>query len=192
MEITVGLKGEVFTQVEREDTAKEVGSGDLLVYATPCMVALMEGAACEAIAEALSDTQTTVGTSLHIEHTSATPVGLEVTAEAEVTAVEGKVITFGIKEHRDCLAWVDFMVEHFGPDVKIILTGISMGASTVLIAAGRELPKNVIGVLADCGYNSAKDIIRKVIRQMNIPVAPGYFFVKLGARIFGHFDAGIF
>ena len=94
MEIIVGMKGEAVTLVEREDTAKEVGSGDLLVYATPCMVALMEGAACEAIAEALSDTQTTVGTALNIEHISATPVGLEVRAEAEVTAVEGKVITF--------------------------------------------------------------------------------------------------
>ena len=97
MEITVGMKAEVSTLVEREDTAKEVGSGDLLVYATPCMVALMEGAACEAIAEALSDTQTTVGTALTIEHISATPVGLEVRAEAEVTAVEGKVITFAVR-----------------------------------------------------------------------------------------------
>ena len=96
MEITVGMKGEAFTQVEREDTAKEVGSGDLLVYATPCMVALMEGAACEAIADAIPDTQTTVGTLLNIEHLSATPVGLEVRAEAVVTAVEGKVITFAV------------------------------------------------------------------------------------------------
>ena len=96
MEITVGMKGEVSTLVEREDTAKEVGSGDLLVYATPCMVALMEGAACEAIAEALSDTQTTVGTALNIEHLSATPVGLDVRAVAEVTSVEGKVITFAV------------------------------------------------------------------------------------------------
>ena len=96
MEITVGMKAEVSTLAEREDTAKEVGSGDLLVYATPCMVALMEGAACEAIADALSDTQTTVGTMLNIEHVSATPVGLEVRAEAEVTAVEGKVITFAV------------------------------------------------------------------------------------------------
>ena len=94
MEITVGMKAEVSTLVEREDTAKEVGSGDLLVYATPCMVALMEGAACEAIADALGENQTTVGIGLNIEHTSATPVGLEVRAEAEVTAVEGKVITF--------------------------------------------------------------------------------------------------
>ena len=97
MEITVGMKGEVATLAEREDTAKEVGSGSLLVYATPCMVALMEGAACEAIQEALSDSQTTVGTELNIQHISATPVGLEVRAEAEVIAVEGKVITFSVK-----------------------------------------------------------------------------------------------
>jgi len=97
MEITVGMKAEVATLVEREDTAKEVGSGDLLVYATPCMVALMEGAACEAIAEALPETQTTVGIALNIEHISATPVGLDVRAEAEVTAVEGKVITFAVR-----------------------------------------------------------------------------------------------
>ena len=97
MEITVGMKAEVASFVEREDTAKEVGSGNLLVYATPCMVALMEGAACEAIAEALSDTQTTVGTMLNVEHISATPVGMDVRAEAEVTAVEGKVITFELR-----------------------------------------------------------------------------------------------
>ena len=97
MEITVGMKGEAWTEVEKEDTAQIVGSGSLLVYATPCMVALMEGAACEAIAEALGEDQTTVGISLNIEHTSATPVGLEVHAEAEVTAVEGKVITFDVE-----------------------------------------------------------------------------------------------
>ena len=96
MEITIGMKGEAFTEVERADTAKEVGSGDLLVYATPCMVALMEGAACEAIADALKETETTVGTMLNIEHTSATPVGLEVRAEAVVINVEGKVITFEV------------------------------------------------------------------------------------------------
>lgn len=97
MDIAVGLKAEVFTLAEREDTAREVGSGDLLVYATPCMAALMEGAACEAIADALGEDQTTVGTSLSIEHTSATPVGLEVRAEAEVTAVDGKTITFSVR-----------------------------------------------------------------------------------------------
>ena len=99
MEITVGMKGEVITQVEREDTAAEVGSGSLLVYATPCMVALMEGAACEAISSALPEGQTSVGTELNIKHVSATPVGLEVRAVAEVTAVEGKVITFEVKAY---------------------------------------------------------------------------------------------
>jgi predicted thioesterase len=96
MEIVVGMKGEASTLVEREDTAAEVGSGSLLVYATPCMVALMEGAACEAIAEALGEDQSSVGISLNIEHLSATPVGLEVRAEAEVTAVEGKIVTFSL------------------------------------------------------------------------------------------------
>ena len=96
MEITVGMKGLAESFVDREDTAKEVGSGDLLVYATPCMVALMEGAACEAIVSALKETETTVGTMLNIEHIAATPVGLEVRAEAEVTAVEGRVITFAV------------------------------------------------------------------------------------------------
>lgn len=97
MEITVGMKGEVFTLAEREDTAQEVGSGSLLVYATPCMVALMEGAACEAIADALDENETTVGTELNIRHTAATPVGLEVRAEATVTAVDGKAITFEVR-----------------------------------------------------------------------------------------------
>ena len=94
MDITVGLRGEVFSFVDREDTAKEVGSGSLLVYATPCMAALMEGAACEAIANALGDDKTTVGTELNIQHISATPVGMDVRAEAVVTAVDGKVISF--------------------------------------------------------------------------------------------------
>ena len=91
------MKGEVSTLVEREDTAKEVGSGSLLVYATPCMVALMEGAACEALGDALGEDKPTVGIELHIQHLSATPVGLEVRAEAQVTAVDGKIITFELK-----------------------------------------------------------------------------------------------
>lgn len=96
MEITVGMKGEAATLVEREDTAAVVGSGSLLVYATPCMVALMEGAACEAIGTALPEDKTSVGIELAISHLSATPVGLEVRAEAEVTAVEGSIITFQV------------------------------------------------------------------------------------------------
>ena len=101
---------------------------------------------------------------------------------------EGSVITFGIHEHRDCLSWVDFAVKQFGPDVKIILTGISMGAATVTMAADKDLPPNVMGILADCGYSSPKAIIRKVIRDMGIPPVLGYPFVKLGAKLYGLFD----
>lgn len=96
MEITVGMKAQVATLVGREDTALEVGSGSLLVYATPCMVALMEGAACEAIAEVLPEGKTSVGTALQISHLAATPVGLEVYAEAEVTEIDGNTITFRV------------------------------------------------------------------------------------------------
>ena len=95
MEIVIGMKGEAYTEVAREDTAYEVGSGDLLVYATPCMVALMEGAACEAIAP-LPEGKTSVGTELNVAHKAATPVGMEVRAEAEVTAVDGNTITFRV------------------------------------------------------------------------------------------------
>ena len=99
MEIVKGMIGEVTTLVEREDTAAEVGSGSLLVYATPCMVALMEGAACEAINSALPEDKTSVGIELSIKHVSATPVGLEVRATAEVTAVEGNIISYNISAY---------------------------------------------------------------------------------------------
>lgn len=101
---------------------------------------------------------------------------------------EGSVISFGINEHRDCLTWLELMQARFGPEVKIILTGISMGAATVMTVADQPLPDNVLGILADCGYTSAKEIIQTIIRGMGLPVRPSYFFVKLGARIFGRFD----
>ncbi len=100
----------------------------------------------------------------------------------------GSVISFGINESRDLEAWVSYLIQRFGEDVKIILTGISMGAATVMIASQKEFPKNVIGALADCGYTSAKEIICKEIRSMKLPVPLLYPFVKLGARIFGKFD----
>jgi fermentation-respiration switch protein FrsA (DUF1100 family) len=101
---------------------------------------------------------------------------------------QGNVITFGVNESRDCLAWMNHAIERFGPDCRLMLTGISMGAATVMIAAGEDLPENVIGVLADCGYSSARDIIKTVIRQMKLPANMLYPFVKLGARLYGHFD----
>ena len=101
---------------------------------------------------------------------------------------EGNVISFGVNERKDCHAWVDFAIEHFGSDVKIILTGISMGAATVLLAAGEELPQNVVGVLADCGYSRGEDIIKTVIRGRKLPPSLAYPFVKLAAKTMGRFN----
>ena len=101
---------------------------------------------------------------------------------------EGRVITFGIKESLDCLGWIDYIVTRFGKEQKIILTGISMGASTVLCAAGHDLPEQVVGVLADCGFTSPRAIIGKVIRQMGLPEQLLYPFVRLGGMLFGGFD----
>lgn len=99
----------------------------------------------------------------------------------------GHVISFGINESRDCRTWIEHTINRFGPTVKIILTGISMGASTVLIAAGSPLPDNVIGVLADCGYSTARDIIIKVIHQIGLPVKLLYPIIKFSAGFFGGF-----
>ena len=100
---------------------------------------------------------------------------------------EGTVITFGVKEYRDCLSWVEFAAKEF-PHNKLILCGISMGASTVMIASGEKLPDSVIGTLADCGFTSAKEIIGKVIRDMKLPPKLVYPFIRLGAKLFGGFD----
>lgn len=101
---------------------------------------------------------------------------------------EGKTITFGIYESKDCLSWIDYVKERFGENKKVILWGISMGAATVMTAAGRELPENVLGIGADCGYSSAKDILKTVIKGMKLPVGPSYWLVKLGGKIYGGFD----
>lgn len=101
---------------------------------------------------------------------------------------EGYSITFGIREREDVLCWVDYARERFGPNVKILLYGVSMGASTVLMASGLTLPDNVRGIVADSPYNSPLEIIRKVARQMGKPdwlIRP---LVLLGARIYGGFD----
>ena len=101
---------------------------------------------------------------------------------------DGRVISFGINESRDCLDWINFVIKNIDANAKIIITGISMGAATVMTAAGRELPKNVVGVLADCGYTSTKDIIKKVVTDMKLPANIVYPFARLGAIIFGGFD----
>lgn len=97
MEITVGLKGTVKETVNENITAEKVGSGSLPVFATPMMVAVMEKAACKALENSLDEGSTTVGTKVDVEHVAATPVGMEVTVTATVTAVDGRKISFSVE-----------------------------------------------------------------------------------------------
>lgn len=101
---------------------------------------------------------------------------------------EGSCIAFGILERRDCLAWIQYSISRFGKDVPIILSGLSMGAATVLMATDLKLPDNVIGVIADCPYSSPKAIIQKVSKDMHLPAKLMYPFAILGAKLFGKFD----
>ena len=97
MEITVGLKGTVKETVNENITAEKFGSCSLPVFATPMMVALMEKAACKALENSLDEGSTTVGTKVDVEHIAATPVGMEVTVTATVTAVDGRKISFSVE-----------------------------------------------------------------------------------------------
>lgn len=101
---------------------------------------------------------------------------------------DGHIITFGIREHRDCLSWIDYATERFGKDRKIVIGGVSMGAATVVLAAGKKLPDSVVCAMADCGYSSTEEIIKKVIRDIKLPVWLVYPFIRLGGMIFGGFD----
>ena len=101
---------------------------------------------------------------------------------------EGRTITFGIQERWDADSWVRYAVERFGADTEIILYGISMGAATVLMASALGLPENVRGVIADCPYTSAKDIICSVGHDSVVPMELLYPFVRLSAKLFGRAD----
>ena len=101
---------------------------------------------------------------------------------------EGHVITFGVRESEDALVWIEAVTRRFGESRPIVLAGVSMGATTVMLAAGYPLPPNVVGVLADCGYTTAEAIIKKVIGKMGLPAAPLYPLVRLGAILYGDFD----
>ena len=101
---------------------------------------------------------------------------------------DGHVITFGVKESRDVFLWIDAVAQRFGADHPVYLGGVSMGATTVLMAAGQGLPPQVKGVLADCGYSTAKTIIKKVIRELKLPADLLYPLVRLGAILYGGFD----
>lgn len=101
---------------------------------------------------------------------------------------QGKTITFGVKERYDVRRWVEYFSERFGENQRIYLSGLSMGGATVLMASNTGLPKNVIGILADCPYSSPKAILRSVIKQLKFPVGFTYAMAKLSASWIGKFD----
>ena len=98
----------------------------------------------------------------------------------------GRSISFGIRERRDAAAWALYAAERFGPEIPVILFGLSMGAATVLMGCG-EYPANVSCIIADSPYSSPADIIRKVCKDEGYPAAL-FGFVSLGARLFGRFS----
>jgi fermentation-respiration switch protein FrsA (DUF1100 family) len=101
---------------------------------------------------------------------------------------EGKYITFGVLESRDLQGWIKFHNEKFGCH-PILLSGLSMGASTVLYLADRDLPENVRGIIADCGFTSPKEIIAKVFRDtVHFNAGPFIWAADLFARVVAGFS----
>lgn len=101
---------------------------------------------------------------------------------------EGRLITFGIKERRDAVTWTNFINQKYSPK-SIFLSGVSMGATTVMMAANLELPQNVRGIIADCGFTAAPDIIKKVARQaFKINASPILPILNIMCKLFGDFS----
>ena len=94
--ITIGKTAAIRTTVDENNTARAVGSGSLDVFATPMMIALMEGAACEALSDVLEAGQTSVGTHIDVSHTAASPLGSVITASATITGTSGRKIEFAV------------------------------------------------------------------------------------------------
>ena len=102
MELTKGIIGKKELTVTMDKTAAAVGSGLLDVFATPQMIALMEATASESVAPYLDEGSTSVGTLVNVSHVAATPVGMTVRCESELTDVEGRKLTFSVKAYDEC------------------------------------------------------------------------------------------
>lgn len=81
----------------------------------------------------------------------------------------GRSITFGVKERHDCLAWTIWAADRFGEEKKILLSGISMGGATVLMASDLDLPANVVGIISDCPYSAPIDILCHMGDNLHVP-----------------------
>jgi len=97
--LKIGITAQVGKTVSEDDTAVKFGSGGVRVFATPMMVALMENAALNAVDPHLGEDSATVGLSLNVKHLAATPVGMKVTAAAELIGIEGKKLTFKVEAY---------------------------------------------------------------------------------------------
>ena len=102
----------------------------------------------------------------------------------------GHSITMGAQERYDVRTWAYWASVRSGGKSSIFLMGVSMGAATVLLASGLDLPESVHGIIADCGYSSIRDICRTCLPKYlpYVPVGPGYAVGKAGAELFAHFD----
>lgn len=101
---------------------------------------------------------------------------------------EGRLITYGIKERHDVARWIEFVNKEF-PSKNIFLSGVSMGASTVMMASNLNLPDNVRGIIADCGFTSAPDIIKRVARKsFKINASLILPLLNMGCKVFGKFS----
>ena len=96
------IKATVNDIVTDNNTALSVGSGSLAVYATPAMLALIEKAACEALNGILDEAETTVGTLLNVKHIAATPVGMKVSATADLIERDGRRLVFKVEANDEC------------------------------------------------------------------------------------------
>ena len=100
--LEAGIKGKKEIIVTQEKTAKTMGSGALDVFATPCMIALMENTAFTSVAEELEEGCGTVGTKINVSHVAATPVGMKVVCESELVEVKGRALKFVVKAYDEC------------------------------------------------------------------------------------------
>ena len=101
---------------------------------------------------------------------------------------EGKSSTMGWQEHLDILKWIDELVKEY-PESKVVLFGVSMGATAVMLASGTPLPSNVVCAIEDCGYNNLKDMIKHVVKQTaKVPGGPFVFGVNALVKTRLHFD----